>query len=241
MRVGDSQHQVSAFCLLTKGENMSATHAPAAHKVPAQAQNPVPESAPTSGRAGRVPGSHIADPAPLGLAAFALTTFVLSFVNTGIFKVEPVVFGLALAYGGIAQLAAGMWEFAKGNTFGATAFSSFGAFWISFWYLTGHTDLSASAPKDVTNSLGLFLLAWAIFTAYMTIGASRVSTAVFVVFALLTITFALLAWGDFATSKTITHIGGWTGLATAAAAWYASLGGVTAFTHGKSVVPTGAH
>src|SRR4051794_17920868 len=102
-----------------------------------------------------VTGAHLADPAPLGLAAFALTTFVLSFVNTGLFKVEPVVFGLALAYGGIAQFAAGMWEFAKGNTFGATAFSSYGAFWISFWWLTGHTDLTGSSAGDVANSIGL--------------------------------------------------------------------------------------
>ena len=97
------------------------------------AQTPVP--------AQTLPGAHIADPAPLGLAAFALTTFILSFVNADLVKAEPVVFGLALAYGGLAQLLAGMWEFAKGNTFGATAFSSYGAFWISFWYLTGHTDL----------------------------------------------------------------------------------------------------
>jgi succinate-acetate transporter protein len=218
---------------------MSATHAPAASKVPAQGrqpESPIPHDAAPATQ----PGSHIADPAPLGLAAFALTTFVLSFVNTGIFKVEPVVFGLALAYGGGAQLLAGMWEFAKGNTFGATAFSSFGAFWISFWYLTGHTDLGTSSASDVSNSLGLFLLAWGIFTLYMTIGAARVSAAVFAVFVLLTITFGFLSAGEFATSETLTHIGGWFGLATAAAAWYASLGGITAFTHGKSVVPTGA-
>lgn len=186
------------------------------------------------------PGSHLADPAPLGLAAFALTTFVLSFVNTGIFKAEPVVFGLALAYGGAAQFAAGMWEFAKGNTFGATAFTSFGAFWISFWWLTGHTDLTGLAPSDVSNGIGLFLLAWGIFTAYMTVAASRVSGAVLAVFVLLTITFLLLAWGEFATSDAIHHIGGWFGLATALAAWYASFAGVTAFTHKKSLVPTGA-
>jgi len=185
------------------------------------------------------PGARYADPAPLGLAAFAMTTFVLSFYNADIIKVEPVVFGLALAYGGLAQLAAGMWEFAKGNTFGATAFSSYGAFWLSFWYLTGHTDLGGASEGDVSNSVGLFLLAWAIFTAYMTLGASRVSTAVLTVFALLTVTFALLSWGEFATSDTITHIGGWFGIATALAAWYASLGGVTAFTHGKAIVPTG--
>src|SRR5918911_1513741 len=81
----------------------------------------------------------IADPGPLGLAAFALTTFVLSAVNAGWISkgTEPIVFGLALTYGGVAQLLAGMWEFKKGNTFGATAFSSYGAFWISFWaYVT---------------------------------------------------------------------------------------------------------
>src|SRR5919206_1102284 len=79
----------------------------------------------------------IADPAPLGLAGFALTTFLLSLVNAGVIPAgaEPVVLGLALAYGGLAQLLAGMWEFRKGNTFGATAFGSYGAFWISFWAL----------------------------------------------------------------------------------------------------------
>src|SRR3954454_19241733 len=100
------------------------------------------------------PGGFLADPAPLGLAAFALTPFVLSFTNTGLFKAEPVVFGLALAYGGIGQFAAGMWEFAKGNTFGATAFASYGAFWISFWYLTGHTDLSGIGEDDVAHQVG---------------------------------------------------------------------------------------
>ena len=94
------------------------------------AQTPLP--------AQTLPGGHIADPAPLGLAAFALTTFILSFVNADLVKAEPVVFGLALVYGGLGQLLAGMWEFAKGNTFGATAFRSYGAFWMSFWYL-GHT------------------------------------------------------------------------------------------------------
>jgi len=154
------------------------------------------------------PGSHIADPAALGLGAFALTTFVLSVVNAGIVpeKVEPVVFGLAFAYGGGAQLVAGIWEFAKGNTFGATAFCSYGAFWLSFWWLTGHTDLSG-AGADVNKGLGLYLLAWAIFTLYMTIASIRVSGAVLLVFVLLTITFFLLAFGEFGTSSGITKTG----------------------------------
>ena len=220
---------------------MSATHAPAAQAVPAQGLDPMqswsqattPATPPAAAR-----GSHIADPAPLGLAAFALTTFVLSFVNTGLFKVEPVVFGLALAYGGIAQIGAGMWEFAKGNTFGATAFTSYGAFWLSFWYLNTQAKLTGTA-SDIGHSVGLFLLAWGLFTVYMTVAASKVSSAVLAVFVLLTITFGFLAWGEFAASDTIHHIGGWVGLATALAAWYASFGGLTAFTHGKSLVPTG--
>jgi succinate-acetate transporter protein len=183
------------------------------------------------------PGSFLADPAPLGLGAFALTTFVLSVVNTDMVKAEPVVFGLALAYGGLAQFAAGMWEFAKGNTFGGTAFTSYGAFWISFWYLTGHTDMSALKAGDVANGVGLYLLAWGIFTLYMTVASTRVSGAVLAVFVLLTITFFILAWGEFATSSGIHKLGGWFGIATALAAWYASFGGVTAFTHKNTMVP----
>jgi|SRR5215510_4567002 len=187
--------------------------------------------------------SSIADPAPLGLAAFALTTFVLSVINADIIdrSAEPVVFGLALAYGGIAQFAAGIWEFAKGNTFGATAFCSFGMFWVSFWYLTGHTDLSGVANlNDTQDGIGLYLLAWALFTLYMTVAASRVSLAVLTVFVLLTITFFILAigWFDGESSGWI-KLGGWVGLVTAFAAWYASWAGVTNFTFKRSVLPTG--
>lgn len=187
-----------------------------------------------------VPGAAIADPAPLGLGAFALTTFVLSVINTDMVKAEPVVFGLALAYGGLAQFAAGMWEFAKGNTFGATAFTSYGAFWISFWYLTGHTDMTDIKAGDAANGIGLYLLAWGLFTLYMTVAATRVSGAVLAVFVLLTITFLILAWGEFATSSGIHKTGGWFGIATALAAWYASFAGVSAFTFKKPLVPTGA-
>jgi succinate-acetate transporter protein len=185
--------------------------------------------------------SPIADPAPLGLAAFALTTFVLSCVNAGLVSdtVEPVVFGLALAYGGIGQFAAGLWEFAKGNTFGATAFCSYGAFWLAFWWLTGHTDLSGASANDAGNGVGVFLLAWGIFTLYMTVAATRVSGAVLAVFALLTLTFFILAIGEFAGSDGWTKFGGYVGLATALAAWYASFAGVTNFTFKRTVLPTG--
>jgi succinate-acetate transporter protein len=188
-----------------------------------------------------VPGSHIADPAPLGLAGFALTTFVLSMVNSNIIPDTLVggALGLALAYGGIAQFAAGLWEFAKGNTFGATAFCSYGAFWISFWWLA-EKDLAALGP-DGYKVVGTYLLGWAIFTAYMTVAALRVNMAVLVVFVLLTITFLILAvgWYDKQSTGWI-HLGGYVGILTAIAAWYASFAGVTAFTWGRQVFPVGA-
>ena len=186
------------------------------------------------------PGGFIADPAPLGLAAFALTTFVLSVVNADIVPQELVggALGLALAYGGIAQFVAGIWEFAKGNTFGATAFCSYGAFWISFWWLAEH-DL-ANLGDEGYKVVGVYLLGWAIFTAYMTVAATRVSAAVLAVFGLLTVTFLVLAigWFDQESSDWI-KIGGYVGIVTALAAWYASFAGVTAFTFKRPVVPTG--
>lgn len=191
---------------------------------------------------GFTPGAHIADPAPLGLAAFALTTFFLSFVNAGLVPatVEPVVFGLALAYGGAAQFAAGLWEFAKGNTFGATAFCSYGAFWLSFWWLTAHLADYKIPAADVGKGVGLYLVAWGIFTAYMTVAATRVNGAVLAVFVLLTITFLVLGAGDLSGTASISKIGGWIGILTALAAWYASFAGVTAFAFKRPIVPTGA-
>ena len=187
-----------------------------------------------------LPGAHLADPAPLGLGAFALTTFVLSVVNAGWVpaSVEAVVFGLALGYGGLAQFAAGMWEFAKGNTFGATAFTSYGAFWLSFWWLTAHLADYKIPAGDVGKGVGLYLIAWGIFTAYMSVAATRVSGAVLAVFVLLTITFIVLGIADFNGSSGLEKTGGYVGILTALAAWYASFAGVTAFTHKKALVPT---
>jgi succinate-acetate transporter protein len=178
-----------------------------------------------------------ADPGPLGLAGFAMTTFVLSMFNANLVdgKGIPVVLGLALVYGGVVQLLAGMWEFRTGNTFGAVAFCSFGAFWISFWAL--NVFYAKQIGGDAGHAIGLYLWAWAIFTAYMTVAALRVSGAVLLVFALLTATFILLAAGEVGAHQTVTHWGGYVGLATAAAAWYASFAAVTNSTFGRVVLP----
>ena len=188
-------------------------------------------------------GAGIGDPGPLGLAGFAGTTFFLSAVNTGVLpeSVGGVVLGLAFFYGGLAQLLAGMWEFVKGNTFGATAFASFGAFWLSYYFLVAHVagGLKAS-PSDINHALGWYLLVWTIFTAYMTIAATRVSLAVLGVFAALTLTFLFLALGKFGSGSgatDLTKIGGWLGFITAVLAWYASMAAVTNATFKRIVFP----
>ena len=165
----------------------------------------------------------VADPAPLGLAGFALTTFVLSAVNAGLIPkpAEPVVLGLAFGYGGLAQFCAGMWEFQRNNTFGATAFTSYGAFWIAFALLVTF-NIGGIPAEARPAAVGTFLLAWGIFTAYMTIAATSLSRPVLVVFILLTITFFVLAIGAFGSQAGVTVLGGYLGLLTAIAAWYAS-------------------
>jgi hypothetical protein len=203
--------------------------------------------------------ASIADPGPLGLAGFAGTTFFLSVDNTNMLgaSVATSVLGLALFYGGIGQFVAGIWEFAKGNTFGALAFCSYGAFWMSFWYLKGHvldTQVAAINPKipgaptvpDILHGVAVYLLVWAIFTAYMTVAASRTSGAVFVVFVLLTLAFVALFIGFLTESPASfeantnfwINLGGWIGIVTAIAAWYASFAGVTNFTFKRTVLPT---
>src|SRR6202035_2589456 len=119
-----------------------------------------------------------ANPAPLGLAGFAMTTFVLSMFNANLVyeKGVPVVLGLALAYGGVGQLLDGLWEFRTGNTFGAVAFCSYGAFWISFWFVV-HAA-SSLAPTEVFSGLGLYLWMWGIFTTYMFLASLRTTGAV---------------------------------------------------------------
>lgn len=178
-----------------------------------------------------------ADPAPLGLAGFAMTTFVLSMFNSNLVdgKGLPVVLGLALAYGGVVQLLAGMWEFRNGNTFGAVAFSSFGAFWISYWAL--EVFYAKQIGGNVGHAVGVYLWAWAIFTAYMTVAALRTNVAVLTVFVLLTATFILLAIGAVGAHETVTHWGGYIGLATAAVAWYASFAAVANSTFGRTIMP----
>ena len=164
------------------------------------------------------PPTPLANAGPLGLSAFAITTFLLSMVNAGLIAegAEPIVFGMALMVGGLAQVLAGMWEFRTGNTFAGTAFVAYGAFWLSFWALVQF--YVADIPKaDVGDALGLYLIAWGIFTAYMFVASFKTSRGVNVVFGLLLFTFLALGIGDLAASTGLTRAGGYLGLLTAAA------------------------
>ena len=183
----------------------------------------------------------VANPGPLGLSGFALTTFVLSFANAGLLPGKSdvlAVIGLALFYGGLAQLLAGMWEFRTGNTFGATAFTSYGAFWLSFAALFLPTFGGAAAVIS-PHALGIYLLGWAIITGILMIGSLRTNGATAAVFVLLFITFVLLAIGKLAGSTGIYQFGGWVGILTALVAWYTAAAGILAHTSGgKWMLPT---
>ncbi|HEX5469514.1 MAG TPA: acetate uptake transporter [Gaiellaceae bacterium] len=192
----------------------------------------------------RPPVLPVADPAPLGLGAFALTTFMLSGHNAG-FIPDIAWVGLALFYGGTIQLLAGMWEFRNRNVFGATAFSTYGGFWLGLGSFVVLAELTAlgDAIDNVDNALAWFLISFAIFNTYMLLWSMRVNVAVFGVFITLEVTEILLAIGFFnlahGGSDTILKAGGWAGVVTAAVAWYASAAGVVNGMSPKRVVPVG--
>ncbi|MBA2288596.1 MAG: acetate uptake transporter [Ktedonobacteraceae bacterium] len=170
-----------------------------------------------------------ANPAPLGLSAFALTTFVLSSANAGLFSAPNIVLGLALFYGGIVQIIAGIQEFRAGNTFGATAFCSYGGFWLALGSVFVPTfGIVAAYTKggDFHTALGYFLLGWTIFTFLMLLGTLRSNLALIAVFLLLFLTFLVLTIAEFGGGNIFGQIGGWLGILTALAAWYTALAGV---------------
>jgi hypothetical protein len=195
----------------------------------------------------RLTFSPVADPAPLGLAAFALTTFLLSG-HSATFIPDGIWVGVALFYGGTIQLLAGMWEFRNRNVFGSTAFSTYGGFWLSLGILivlltssSGFADLFKGS--DLDNSLAWFLIAFAIFNTYMLLWSTRVNLAVFGVFATLQAAEIVLAIGYFriahGESPYVLHVGGWIGIATAAVAWYTSAAGVVNGMSPRRVLPVG--
>jgi hypothetical protein len=183
-----------------------------------------------------------ANPAALGLVAFGLTTVLLSLINAGVLPAggEAVVIPLALTLGGFMQVVAGLAEFRLANTFGATAFCAYGAFWWWFALLLlfagNHViDLSGAGP-----TVGVALLLWGVLTLYLWISTFRLARVLFAIFLTLWITFALLGLGAITGTAALSHAGGWISLLCGAMAMYASFGTVTNATFGRAVVPLGA-
>jgi uncharacterized protein len=185
--------------------------------------------------------SPIADPAPLGLAAFALTTFLLSAANAGWMTkaTGDAWLGYALAYGGLGQLLAGMWEFRNKNVFGATAFGTYGGFWIGLglWALLVLPKAPSAAAAN--HDIAWILLAFAIFNTYMMLWSTQINAAVFGVFLTLEATEVILFIGGFMGSTSVTKIGGYVGVVTALVAWYTSAAGVTNGLPGRLRLPVG--
>ncbi|MFP3975854.1 MAG: acetate uptake transporter [Dehalococcoidia bacterium] len=182
--------------------------------------------------------SKLANPAALGLGGFAMTTFLLNFVNAGIVDAASLgmVLPVGLFYGGMAQFCAGMWEVKSGNTFGATCFSSFGAFWIALATMI-ILETAGLLPAVPVEGMTLFLVAWGIFTGYATIASLKTSRALCAVFVTLTILFFLLAWGEY--NATVKTIAGYEGILCALIAWYCSAAVLINSTFGRELLPLG--
>ena len=165
---------------------------------------------------------------------------MLSLVNANLIGggALPVVLGMAFAYGGLAQFMAGMWEFRTGNTFGAAAFTTYGAFWLSFFILVTY-DLKLITKLETNSALGAYLWTFGIITGLFFLCTFAAPRGIQLVFLLLTITFILLGIGNSGASSSIIHAGGWVGLATAAAAFYAGTAEIMAHVYGRDVLPLG--
>jgi uncharacterized protein len=197
-----------------------------------------PMRAPARINGAQRPVPMIADPAPLGLAALAMTTLIYSLFQANLISRagEPVVLGLMLVYGGLVQLLAGMWEFRRGNTFGALAFGSYGAFWLSFGIYQQFLVKTIPAA-EAGNATALFFIVWAVFTALLWIASVRTTAAVSVTIALLGVTFLLLGIGNAGAHSELIKIAGWFGVATAAVGLYAAFAGLINAGYERTVLP----
>ena len=180
-----------------------------------------------------------ANPAALGLVGFGLTTVLLSLINAGLLPAggENVVIPLAIAFGGTIQIIAGLLEVKAGNTFGMTAFLSYGAFWWWFALLLIFAHNGILDLKDAGGTVGVALLLWGVFTLYMWVSTFRLSRVLFLIFLTLWITFFLLGVGMLFAMPQVSHLGGWMGVVCGGLAMYGSFAIVTNSTFGRDVLP----
>src|SRR5882724_3756514 len=180
-----------------------------------------------------------ANPAPLGLLGFGMTTVLLNLHNAGFYELNSMILAMGICYGGTAQIIAGMMEWRKGNTFATTAFISYGFFWLSLVTLIILTKLGWGAPSNDT-AMAAYLAMWGLFTAVMFVGTLRLNRALQIVFGTLTVLFFLLAIGDFtAASAGFKHVTGYEGILCGFSAIYAGLAQVLNELFGKIALPLG--
>ncbi|MEI8245457.1 MAG: acetate uptake transporter [Lentisphaerota bacterium] len=179
-----------------------------------------------------------ANPAPLGLTGFGLTTILLNIHNAGFYPNNSMILGMGIFVGGIAQIIAGILESKKNNTFGLTAFIAYGSFWLSLVAILALPRLGIADKADET-AMGFYLLVWGLFTFGMFIGTLRLNRALQVVFGSLVILFALLALGDFTHNPTIKIIAGYEGIICGLSAFYAAIAQVLNEVYGRVVLPVG--
>ncbi|AHJ75307.1 acetate uptake transporter [Kosakonia sacchari] len=182
--------------------------------------------------------TKLANPAPLGLMGFGMTTILLNLHNIGMFPMDVIILAMGIFYGGIAQIFAGLLEYKKGNTFGLTAFTSYGSFWLTLVAILLFPKMGLA---DATNGhfLGVYLGIWGVFTLFMFFGTLKGARALQFVFLSLTVLFALLAIGHLADNEGIVHIAGWIGLVCGASAIYLAMGEVLNEQFERTVLPIG--
>lgn len=181
--------------------------------------------------------SSIANPAGLGLLAFGMTTMLLAFCNLGLIGLDSTVLSMGIFYGGLAQIIAGIFEFKKGNTFGATAFTSYGFFWLVFVALK--TDILPALPAADSTSMGFFFLMWGIMTLFLFIGTLKSPRTLQIVFFTLTLLFFVVSAENFAEFMALKYVAGIIGVVCAGTAIYTALGQVINEQHGRTVLPLG--
>lgn len=180
--------------------------------------------------------TKLANPAPLGLMGFGMTTILLNIHNAGFFPIGSMILAMGIFYGGIAQVIAGVMEFKKGNTFGTTAFTSYGLFWLTLVALILMPKMGlAGAPSNAF--MGWYLAAWGLFTLFMFVGTLKSSPVLKFVFGSLTLLFFLLAIGDWTGSAAIKHFAGWEGIVCGGSAFYLAMAEVLHEQHGRKILP----
>lgn len=182
--------------------------------------------------------TKLANPAPLGLMGFGMTTILLNLHNIGLFPIDSIILAMGIFYGGIAQICAGLLEYKKGNTFGLTAFTSYGSFWLTLVAILLMPKLGLA---EATNAhfLGVYLGLWGVFTLFMFFGTLAGNRALQFVFLSLSVLFALLAIGHLVDNESIVHVAGWIGLVCGASAIYLAMGEVLNEQFGRTILPIG--